>query len=107
MYTPGEKETKKEADAKLYNKKRNNNDTLFNNKNPINRLKNKKGANENTKEKKETDNRNKEDIKSAGVGDEGSDDVFCSIGGPCPEFGMPLPFYFETISGGGIGQNSS
>ena len=73
----------------MHDKKRKNNDTLFNNKNSINQSRNKKGTNDNKKEKKETDNRNKEEIESTDICDEGSDDVFCSIGDPCPEFGMP------------------
>ena len=42
MSTPGEKEKKKEADTKSHDKKRKKNDTLFNNKNAINRSRNKK-----------------------------------------------------------------
>ena len=57
----------------------------------------KKWTKENTTENKETNTTQKKEIESD-VGDEGSDDVFCSIGGPCPECGMPYwEYHLNTV----------
>ena len=87
MSPPGEKEKKKEGDTKLHDGKRKNNKTCLNNEDSIKEQGIKKGTNENTKENKETDSSQKKEIESD-VGKKGSDDVFCSIGSPCPEFGI-------------------